>query len=454
MDPFNYETMKTALLERLDSFSAAPFTVQRICELLTDPRKQYSRIDKFMRAIEKNILVVSTTEPGRPKSLADSSDYSDSLDSMVNGSSNVTGGALGDDLAGDIDVDIELENGTAAIAVVEGGPPITAALPSINTLNSTLLAANQTPATTTADDLLSQHHPLTDEDVEDEDDDDDEDVVHNHLTTDPAEGAVLSDAAAPVPVATEAVDENTKLAAKKPRAEEGDEEESAKRAKLGDKEEEKKSQETIPEKQEDKEVATTTPAEEASSETATPTPQPTEAVAKEEETCEKEAKDSAVEAAKAEEKAAEPAVALITPSSEESDVVVEAKTEVAAESEKKGRRANGLTWKTVTVPCTHSSFIALSLSVEETPTEPASSVVPPAEPVLAEVAKESLSPAEAMDDKPIESVDAMEAETVASEAAPIAASEMDIDSSEGTATVGPAIVSEESVSMDEPMEDQ
>lgn len=48
--------MKNALLERLEAFHAAPFTVQRICELLTDPRKQYSRIDKFMRAVEKNIL--------------------------------------------------------------------------------------------------------------------------------------------------------------------------------------------------------------------------------------------------------------------------------------------------------------------------------------------------------------------------------------------------------------
>lgn len=75
--------------------------------------------------------------------------------------------------------------------------------------------------------------------------------------------------------------------------------------------------------------------------------------------------------------------------------------------------------------------------------------------LLADGAKESLSPAEAMDDKPIEPLDAMEAETVACEAAPIAASEMDVDSSEGTATAGPAIIaSEESVSMDEPMEDQ
>lgn len=48
--------MKSALLERLELFHAAPFTIQRLCELLTDPKKHYSRLDKFMRALEKNIL--------------------------------------------------------------------------------------------------------------------------------------------------------------------------------------------------------------------------------------------------------------------------------------------------------------------------------------------------------------------------------------------------------------
>src|SRR5512142_423643 len=51
VDPFNYESMKSSLLERLELFNAAPFTIQRLCELLIDPRKQYSRIDKFMRAL-------------------------------------------------------------------------------------------------------------------------------------------------------------------------------------------------------------------------------------------------------------------------------------------------------------------------------------------------------------------------------------------------------------------
>ncbi|GJQ65038.1 putative PPP4R2 protein [Trypoxylus dichotomus] len=63
VEMFNYDSMKNFILEKLDTFAAAPFTVQRICELLTTPRKEYNRIDKYMRALEKNILVVSTTEP-------------------------------------------------------------------------------------------------------------------------------------------------------------------------------------------------------------------------------------------------------------------------------------------------------------------------------------------------------------------------------------------------------
>lgn len=96
VDPFNYETMKSALLERLEVFNAAPFTIQRLCELLTDPRKQYSRIDKYMRALEKNILVVSTVEPGRKQP---ESENGDSLDSVVNG-----------DISLDVNVDIDMEN--------------------------------------------------------------------------------------------------------------------------------------------------------------------------------------------------------------------------------------------------------------------------------------------------------------------------------------------------------
>lgn len=98
VDPFNYDTMKNSLLEKIDSFSSAPFTVQRICELLTAPRKQYNRIDKFMRAIEKNVLVVSTREPGVQRHVEQ--ENGEQIEPMVNGSDNNS----------DYNVDVDMED--------------------------------------------------------------------------------------------------------------------------------------------------------------------------------------------------------------------------------------------------------------------------------------------------------------------------------------------------------
>lgn len=98
VDPFNYDTMKNSLLERLDSFTSAPFTVQRICELLTYPRKQYNRVDKFMRAIEKNILVVSTREPGMQRHVEP--ENGEPIEPIVNGSDNNS----------EYNVDVEMED--------------------------------------------------------------------------------------------------------------------------------------------------------------------------------------------------------------------------------------------------------------------------------------------------------------------------------------------------------
>lgn len=97
VDPFNYDIMKNSLTERLDSFTSAPFTVQRLCELLTYPRKQYNRVDKFMRAIEKNILVVSTREPGIQRQ--PEPENGDPAGPIVNGSDN-----------SEYNVDVEMED--------------------------------------------------------------------------------------------------------------------------------------------------------------------------------------------------------------------------------------------------------------------------------------------------------------------------------------------------------
>ena len=38
------------------SNSRAPFTIQRIAELITAPQKHYKRTDKFLRGIEKVVI--------------------------------------------------------------------------------------------------------------------------------------------------------------------------------------------------------------------------------------------------------------------------------------------------------------------------------------------------------------------------------------------------------------
>lgn len=87
VDNFNFDRLKASLLDRLELFVAPPFTIQRMCELLVEPKKQYSRIDKFMRALEKNILVVSTvTDGGRRNSENDSNLF----DLSLNGSAEIS----------------------------------------------------------------------------------------------------------------------------------------------------------------------------------------------------------------------------------------------------------------------------------------------------------------------------------------------------------------------------
>ena len=62
IDYFLFLGIKNKVFEQLDAFAGIPFTVQRLAELLTSPRRHYKRTDKFMRALEKNMLIVSTVE--------------------------------------------------------------------------------------------------------------------------------------------------------------------------------------------------------------------------------------------------------------------------------------------------------------------------------------------------------------------------------------------------------
>mmetsp|Transcript_3889 Transcript_3889/g.10823 ORF Transcript_3889/g.10823 Transcript_3889/m.10823 type:complete len:156 (-) Transcript_3889:1014-1481(-) len=58
-----FDSVLMRLLALLDEFSETPFTAQRLCELLLDPRKIYATSTrKLMNALEK-LLTVSSTMP-------------------------------------------------------------------------------------------------------------------------------------------------------------------------------------------------------------------------------------------------------------------------------------------------------------------------------------------------------------------------------------------------------
>lgn len=54
-----------ALHDLLNSHKYPPFTIQRLCELLLEPQKQYNRADKLVFALDKLLSVTSTVDiPG------------------------------------------------------------------------------------------------------------------------------------------------------------------------------------------------------------------------------------------------------------------------------------------------------------------------------------------------------------------------------------------------------
>ncbi|KAK6175236.1 hypothetical protein SNE40_013742 [Patella caerulea] len=67
-----FDEMRARILVALERFHGAPFTIQRLCELITEPKRHYKRTDKFLRGIEKNVLVVSTVDPFGRKIVSES----------------------------------------------------------------------------------------------------------------------------------------------------------------------------------------------------------------------------------------------------------------------------------------------------------------------------------------------------------------------------------------------
>uniref|UniRef100_A0A8C0C0Z7 Serine/threonine-protein phosphatase 4 regulatory subunit 2 n=1 Tax=Buteo japonicus TaxID=224669 RepID=A0A8C0C0Z7_9AVES len=65
-----FEEMKERILKIVTGFNGIPFTIQRLCELLTDPRRNYTGTDKFLRGVEKvrySCFLSNVNGPGTPR---------------------------------------------------------------------------------------------------------------------------------------------------------------------------------------------------------------------------------------------------------------------------------------------------------------------------------------------------------------------------------------------------
>ncbi|XP_041836602.1 serine/threonine-protein phosphatase 4 regulatory subunit 2-B [Melanotaenia boesemani] len=62
-----FEDMKERILKIVKEYNGIPFTIQRLCELLTEPKRNYTGTDKFLRGVEKNVMVVSCVHPTSEK---------------------------------------------------------------------------------------------------------------------------------------------------------------------------------------------------------------------------------------------------------------------------------------------------------------------------------------------------------------------------------------------------
>ncbi|XP_042568784.1 serine/threonine-protein phosphatase 4 regulatory subunit 2-A isoform X1 [Cyprinus carpio] len=62
-----FEEMKQRILKIVSGYNGIPFTIQRLCELLTEPKRNYTGTDKFLRGVEKNVMVVSCVYPTSEK---------------------------------------------------------------------------------------------------------------------------------------------------------------------------------------------------------------------------------------------------------------------------------------------------------------------------------------------------------------------------------------------------
>lgn len=110
--------LRQRVFDTLKSFQGTPFTIQRICELIIQPRKHYTRPDKFLRGFERTCSVVSTVDCYGNKIHNLDPRFSDHLrpddSSILNGSltdGNSTGSAVDTSLSKRSDEDEEDDDG-------------------------------------------------------------------------------------------------------------------------------------------------------------------------------------------------------------------------------------------------------------------------------------------------------------------------------------------------------
>ncbi|TFK42967.1 PPP4R2-domain-containing protein [Crucibulum laeve] len=72
MDEEQANEMKGYIFTQLDEFgSKPPFTIQRLCELCIKPKENYNTVGKYLRAVEKTILVTSSWDSFPPLSASE-----------------------------------------------------------------------------------------------------------------------------------------------------------------------------------------------------------------------------------------------------------------------------------------------------------------------------------------------------------------------------------------------
>ncbi|KAH9946068.1 PPP4R2-domain-containing protein [Epithele typhae] len=62
------ETIKISIFAQIEDLDDTPFTIQRLCELCVRPRQHYKFVGKYLRAVEKSLLVTSSWDAFPPLS--------------------------------------------------------------------------------------------------------------------------------------------------------------------------------------------------------------------------------------------------------------------------------------------------------------------------------------------------------------------------------------------------